>query len=194
MLSAAIHSKLNSSSYLVTKSIKELYDAVPASSPISASLIATPPTVAYRCRVTLSASSTHTDCAGSVTVGSDTLTFAAAGTKICTTTITASTKPAVSYSGIDCNLKIECVDVGGQPIYSETLTSVDVSWNDTQKWIPAPEGGWTAITATTAETDNSTIDVGDILRKTATGVDYTVKAVKPVKNFLGLEIKRRLTF
>jgi len=195
MLHAAFHSKLTDSSYLVTKAITELYDAVPSASPISASAIGTPPTVAYRCRAKVTTSTTHTDCAGTLTIGSDVLTFTAANQiKICTTTITANTKPAISFVGLDCNILIECIDAGGSPILSEILTAIDVAWNDTQKWLPSPEGGWTAITATTAETDNSTIDVGDILRKTSTGSDYVVKSVHTVKNHLGLEIKRRLTF
>jgi len=195
MLPAAFHSKLTNSSYLVTKSVHELYDAVPSASPISSSAISTPPTVAYRCRVTVTSTTGHTDCTGSITIDGEALAFTATGQKkICTTSISASTKPTLTYTGLDCQITIECIDTGGAPIYSETETAIDVSWNDTQKWVPSPEGGWTAITATTAETDNSTIDVGDILRKTSAGADYQVKAVRPVKNLLGLEIKRRLTF
>lgn len=194
MLDAALHSKYTNSSYLVTKSTKELYDAVPASSPISSSLIATPPTVAYRCRVTLSVSTTHTDCAGSVTVGSDTLTFTGAATKICTTQITANTKPVVSFANLDCNISIDCLDIGGQPIGSETLTSIYVSWNDTSKNVPDPAGGWTVISETSANTENSSIVAGSILRKTSTGTDFKVKSLKIIKNHLGLEVKRKLIF
>lgn len=194
MIDAALHSKLSNSSYLVTKAITTLYNAVPSASPINSGSLGTPPTVAYRCKVTLSAAIGHTDYTGTVTIGSDTLTFSSAVTKICTTQITANTKPSVSYSGIDCNLLIDCIDVGGSPIYSETLTSIDVSWNDTQKYVPAPEGGWTAISETSATTDNSSIVAGDILRKSSTGTDYKVRAVKPINNFLGLEIKRKLIF
>jgi len=195
MLPAAFHSKLTNSSYLVTKSVHELYDAVPSASPISSSAISTPPTVAYRCRVTVTSTTGHTDCTGWITIDGEALGYTATGQKkICATSISASTKPTLTYTGLDCQITIECIDTGGAPIYSETETAIDVSWNDTQKWVPSPEGGWTAITATTAETDNSTIDVGDILRKTSAGADYQVKAVRPVKNLLGLEIKRRLTF
>lgn len=195
MLPAAFHSKLTNSSYLVTKSVHELYDAVPSASPISSSAISTPPTEDYRCLVIVTSATGHTVCSGTITVGSDTLSFSASGQKrLCTTTITASTKPAITYANLDCQITVQCMNVGGAPIYSETETAIDVAWNDTQKWVPSPEGGWTAITATTAETDNSTIDVGDVLRKTSAGSDYVVQAVHPVKNHLGLEIKRRLTF
>lgn len=195
MLPAALYSKYTNSSYLVTKSVHELYDAVPTASPISSSAISTPPTVAYRCRVTVTSATGHTDCAGSITIDGEALTFTATGQKkICTTSITASTKPAITYSGLDCQITIECVDSGGAPIYSETETVINVAWNDTQKWVPAPEGGWTAISNTTASTEDSTIDVGDVLRKTSGGADYQVKATQDIHNHLGLFIKRKLIF
>ena len=195
VVSAALYSKYTDSSYLVTKAIVELYDAVPSTSPIPSSAIGTPPTQAYRCRVKVTSATSHTDCTGSVTIGSDTLTFTTSGqVKITTTQITASTKPSIAYSGLDCQITIECLDAGGAPIYAETETAIDVAWNDTQKHVPAPEGGWTTITNTTASTEDSTIAVGDILRKTSTGADYQVKAIKSIKNHLRLEIKRILTF
>ena len=195
MLPAALYSKYNSSSYLVTKAILELYDAVPSASPISAAAIATPPTVAYRCQVTVTSVTGHTDCSGTVVIGSDSLSFStSAQKKVTTTTIAANTKPAITYANLDCQITIECIDAGGQPIYAETLTAIDVSWNDTQKWVPDPAGGWTTITETSATTENSSITAGAILRKTSTGSDYKVRAVKTVKNFLGLEIKRKLVF
>ena len=188
MFPAAFHSKLTNSSYLVTKSVKALYNGA---SGATLTLTGTAPTVNYRLRITLSG----TDCDGTVTIdGTENVRFYAAGKKVTTTTLTANSLPTVTTANLSCTILIECLDVGGSPIYSETETAIDVSWNDTQKWIPSPEGGWTAITATTAETDNSTIDVGDVLRKTSAGSDYQVKAVHPIKNLLGLEIKRRLTF
>lgn len=164
----------NTSAYLVDKGITELYDGVPASSPLTIS--ATLPTVNYRCRVTLSAATGHTDYTGTVTIGSDTLTFSAAGTKITTTTITASTKPAVSYSGIDCNLKIECLDVGGQPIYSESLTAIYVRLEPHQSSVPQPNGTYTKVTDT-AIYSTSALVVGNIIRVNST--DYTIKQADP---------------
>lgn len=173
----------NTSAYLVEESVKELYDGVPISSPLTIS--ATPPTVNYRCRVTLSAATGHTDYTGTVTIGSDTLTFSAAGTKITTTTITASTKPAVSYSGIDCNLKIECLDVCGQPIYSESLTAINVRLEPHQSSIQQPNGTYTKITDT-AIYSTTALAVGDTIRINST--DYTLKQVDPEYD-LGGEIE-----
>jgi hypothetical protein len=195
MIDAALYSKYTNSSYLVTKSVHELYDAVPTASPISSSAISTPPTVSYRCQVIVTSVTGHTDCSGTLLIGSDSLDFSASGQKkVCTTNIAANTKPAISYTGLDCQITIECVDSGGAPIYSETETAINVAWNDTQKWVPAPEGGWTAITNTTASTEDSTIDVGDVLRKTSGGADYQVKATHDIHNHLGLFVKRKLIF
>lgn len=173
----------NTSAYLVEESVKELYDGVPASRPLTIS--ATPPTVNYRCQVTLSAVTGHTDCAGSITVGSDTLTFSAAGKKICTTTITASTKPAVTFTGLDCNILIECIDVGGQPIYSESLTAINVRLEPHQSSLQQPNGTYTKITDT-AIYSTTALAVGDTIRINST--DYTLKQVDPEYD-LGGEIE-----
>ena len=46
--------------YVVENAILELYDGVPSSSPLAIS--ATPPTQTYRCQVTVSTLTIHTDC------------------------------------------------------------------------------------------------------------------------------------
>ena len=166
----------NTSAYLVAKATKTLYNAVPASSPISSTLISTPPTVAYRCKVTLAASTTHTDCAGSITIGSDTLTFSAAATKICTTTITANTKPAISYSSLDCNILIECLDVGGQPIQGETLTAINIRLEPRQSSVPQANGTFIKVTDTAIYSETALV-VGDIIRVNST--DYSIKQADP---------------
>jgi hypothetical protein len=190
MIDAALHSKLSNSSYLVTKAAVSLYDGNAAA---TLTLTGTWPTgKTGRLKITISSVAGHTDCAGTMTVGSETLTFTQAATKLTTTSLTAN--PSVTTSGLDCYIHITVIDVAGQDIIAETLTSIDVSWNDTQKYIPDSSGGWTVITETYATTDNSSIVAGDVLRKTSAGTDYKVRAVKPINNFLGLEIKRKLIF
>jgi hypothetical protein len=72
------------------------------------------PAVPFRCAVTLSTAAGHVDCAGSVTVGSETLTFTAAGKK--TTTTFLSALPAILCTGLDCDVLVEALNSGGAPI------------------------------------------------------------------------------
>ena len=173
----------NTSAYLVSKAIVELYDGVPASSPLTIS--ATPPTVAYRFRATVTSVTGHTDCAGTLFIGSDSLSFSASGqTKQCTTQMAANIKPTVSYSGLDCNILIECLDVGGQPIYTETLTPINVRLDPHQTAIQQENGTWIRLTDTAIITETALV-VGNTIRINNT--NYNIKHVDPVYD-LGGEI------
>ena len=180
------------SAHIVASAVHELYDAVPTSSPVSSSAISTPPTVSYRCRAKVTTSTTHTDCAGTLTIGSDTLTFTAADQiKICTTTITASTKPAISYSGLDCNILIECLDVGGSPIMSETTTSIKVRHEPELVTVRDPAGNFTTYNGYVM-VRNSTIDLSDKIRINST--DYSPKRIEPQYWLDGTEAYRIVYF
>ena len=173
----------NTSAYLVRKGIAELYDGVPSASPLTIS--ATPPTVNYRCQVTATSVTGHTDCSGSVTIAGEAMSFTFSGQKkVYTTTISANTKPTVTYSGLDCNLLIECIDVGGAPIEVETLTSIYVQLEPHQTAIPQDNGTWLRVTDTAINTE-SEVFVNDIIRVNST--DYRLKKVDPIYD-LGGEI------
>lgn len=176
--------------YKVTKSNAVLFNAVPSSSPIT--LTGSAPTIPYRCRVKVLASGTHADCSGSVIVGSDTLSFTTSGqTKICTTNITASTLPIVSYTGIDCLVLIECLDTGGQEIKTETATSIQIRYEPTTKNYQGPDGQWTQSQSYAMVVD-STISVGSVIRYNT--IDYQVKQVEAFSWLDGTEIYRILYF
>lgn len=127
-----------------TESNHKLYDATSAA---TLTLTGTLPTVAFRCRVTLSSAVGHTDCVGSVTVGSETATaFLAAGSKLTTTNLTAL--PVITTTNLDCHILIEAIDSGGQPIRGTVETDLPCKIEIKSKSIPRPEGGWTSIQAT----------------------------------------------
>lgn len=175
--------------YVVEKAISELYDGIPTSSPLTIS--ATPPTVTYRCRVTLAASTTHADCAGTITVGSDTLTFTAAGTKICTTQIAANTKPTVTYSGLDCNILIECLDTAGNPIQAETTTAIKVKYEPELVTVREPSGNFTTYNGYFMTRDASTT-LKSVIRYNST--NYNLKRIEPLSWLDGSETYRILYF
>ena len=167
--------------YIVTTTNHEIYEGIPTSSPISSSAIGSPPTVAYRCRVKVTASGTHTDCAGNLTIGSDTLTFSATGQiKICTTIITASTKPAISFTGLDCNILIECLDVGGAEIKTETATATKIQFENTSSGFYNSEGKWTVYSGSYAMCKDAAT-VGSILRYNS--LDHTIEKVDVERYF-----------
>ena len=175
-----------------TKAITKLYDAVPTASPISAASIATPPAVTYRCRATVATSTTHTDCAGTLTIGSDTLTFTTSGqVKICTTNITASTKPSISYSGLDSKITIECIGTGGAPIMAETLTAIDIKFKDETEYYSQAIGGFVKRPAQCV-TDETASCINDVIRYN--GIDYPIKAIHAKRDRLGIERRRVLQF
>ena len=171
------------SAYIVEEATIELYDGVPSASPLTIS--ATPPTINYRCQVTAPAATGHADCAGSVTIAGEAMPFTFSGQKkVYTTTISANTKPTVTYSGLDCNLLIECIDGGGAPIEVETLTSIYVQLEPHQTAIPQDNGTWSRVTDTSINTE-SEVFVNDIIRVNST--DYRLKKVDPIYD-LGGEI------
>ncbi len=176
------------SASLVTKANKELYDAVPASSPIT--LTGTAPATSFRCRATVTSTAGHTDCAGSLTIGTETLTFSASGQKK-TTTVSLSSLPVVSYVGLDCQITIECITVSGADIQTETLTSVQIRYEPTSKMFMSPEGSWTQ-SSSYAMIVNSTVNVGSTIRYNST--DYTVKQVEAFPWIDGTEVYRILYF
>ena len=175
------------SASLITKSNHVLYDGLSAA---TLTLTGTPPTVAFRCRITLSSVAGHTDCAGSVTVGSETpFTFLAAGTKQTTVNLTAL--PVITTTVLDCHIKIEAIDGGGQDIKDETLTSIMIRFEPTSKMYQNSAGAWTQSQAY-AMVVGSTIGLNSIIRYNS--IDYTTRQIEAFNWLDGTELYRILYF
>ena len=159
---------LNQSAYLVTEANHVLYTGLSVASPTLTSL----PAVAFRCKVTVASTTGHTDVAGSVVVGSETLTFTAAGKK--TTTVSLSALPVVSCSGLDCSLLIEAISTAGAPLQAETLTAIKIRKEAYQSGFYNGQGVWT-VTRDMIECE-TLASIGDKIRYA--GVDYTVQKVE----------------
>lgn len=171
--------------YIVSSAVHELYDDDSAA---TLTLTGTAPTVNYRLRITLSG----TDCAGTVTIdGTETLTFSAAGTKQTTTTLTANSLPTVTTANLNCNILIECLNVGGAEIMAETTTAIKVRHESDLVTVRNPEGNWTTYNGYVM-VRNSTIDLSDKIRINST--DYTPKRIEPQYWLDGTETHRIVYF
>ena len=176
---------MNSTVYKIAKTVHTLYDAVPSASPLA---LAAAPTGNFRCMVTLAASGDHTDCSGTITVGTETLTFTAAGAKF--TTILLAALPAVTYSNLDCNITITCLDSQGQPIYSTVATLLNsAGWFASGKLIQVAANQWDQSTAFVL-TDDITLKQGDWVRYD--GENYQIKKAEVHSNLPVLPARAKL--
>jgi len=174
--------------YLVERSNHVLFSGSAAA---TLTLTGAKPSVAFRVAVTLSTSTGHTDVAGTVTVGSEVITFTAATRK--TTTTQLSALPVITTSGLNCTVLVEAIDAAGAPIIAETLTAVHIRMKSRTKSIPAPSGGWESVRQSYAVSWSSDgVEVGDVIRYGST--DYTVSAIEPLRGFASTEIVRKLIF
>ena len=175
----------NDSATLVKASMWYLHNAVPVSSPLT---VETPPTGTFRCKATISAVIGHATCVGTLTIGSETQTFVAAGTKAFTTTLTA--KPVITYSSLDCMIVITAIDTGGADIHQTANTTIAVDWDDSQKWVPSPQGVWTQVDQTSCETDDITAKIGDTVLHG--GKTYPIKNIKDGEQTLSGTVLTRI--
>lgn len=172
--------------YLVSKAPWTLYDGLSA-----ASLTLTkawPTSFTGRVAVTVESATGRTDCAGTVTVGSETKTFAASGQRLTFTTFLSSL-PAISTSGMDCNILVEVLTTSGQPYHEETLTAVTCRWTAKQKSFKNSMGQWETSSAEVLTTSTA-CNVTDTLRYG--GIDHVVGEVTPYSKLSGREFLRRL--
>ena len=132
------------------------------------------PTVAFKCKATLSTATGHADVAGSVTIDGETISFNSATTKTFTKALSAL--PTISVTGLDCNVLVEAVTLGGAPIYKETLTAIKLSYGMTER-LAEDSMGKRTIREFEVLTSASGIQAGDIIR--VDSVDYTVDKVDP---------------
>lgn len=172
--------------YLVTKASHELYAGVTSA---TLTLTGSLPSVSFRVAVTLSSVTGHPDCTGSVSVGSETLTFTSAGKK--TTTTALSALPTITTSGLDCDILIEAITTGGAPVFVETLTTLKIRFEPTTKAFVNAVGIWTQSSAYCMVV-NSTIQIGDVIRYNS--ADYPVRQIEALNWLDGTEIYRILYF
>ena len=145
------------------------------------------PSASFRCSVTISAITGHSECAGSITIGSETLTFLAAGKK--STTAMLSALPVVSVAGLDCYVLIEAISAGGAPLIVESQVALKTRFMDTQKSFQSPAGAWSQSQAV-ADTTDSGCGIGDVY--SFGGNDYDIAQVQAFANGAGSETYRRL--
>ena len=172
--------------YLVTKAAVSLFDGTLTASPTIGSW---PTGITGRCKVIISSVTGHTDCVGSITIGSETLTFTQAGTKQTTANLTA--KPTVTSSGLDCHCHITVIDSGGADVMAETLTALKIRFEPTSKMFMNTTGTWTQSQAY-AMVVNSTIKINDIIRYNSTS--YPVRQIEAFNWLNGNELYRILYF
>jgi hypothetical protein len=145
------------------------------------------PTESFLCAVTPISVAGHTDVVGSVTIGSETITFAAATRK--TTTVPLSALPTITTSALDCNLLIEALDLGATPLMKETLTSIKIGFKQTQK-VYQDRFGKPAMSSAEAKTQDTNCVAGTILR--IDGTDYSIEQVSPKTKMSGVEYLRKM--
>lgn len=109
------------------------------------------PTVAFKCAITLSTSTGHIDVTGSITIGSETISFTSATRK--TSTVMLSALPTITTSGLDCNILIEALNIGGAPIQKESQYDIFCRFMGTEKAYKNSEGIWTTSQAVVDTTD-----------------------------------------
>jgi hypothetical protein len=180
------HAKLTDAAYLVTKAPASLFDG---NATATFTLGTWPVGKTGRLKVAVSSVTGHTDCAGSIVAGTETLTFTQAGTK--TTTVNLTAKPVTTSSGLDCHVHITVIDTGGADIMAETLTAIDIKYKDETKYFSSAIGDFITRPAH-CTTDETASQVGDIIRYG--GIDHVIKAIHPTDDRHGLEIKRKLEF
>lgn len=182
-----IEDLLNQDGYRVTKANWELYNDTSAA---TLTLTGNTPTVTYRLRVTTSSTTGHTDCAGALTVnGTETVTFTQASTKQTTTTLAADLLPTVTTSGLDCNILIEVLSVGGAILQEETAKEIDCRFQDTQKSFRDASGEWSTTQAIAYVSESSCI-IGSIF--SCNGYDYNIAQVSIMTGLDGSEEGRKL--
>ena len=149
---------LAAGAYLVTKAAASLFDGTLTASPTIGSW---PTGITGRCKVIISSVTGHTDCAGTITIGSETLTFTQAGTKQTTVNLTA--KPTVTSAGLDCHCHITVIDVAGADVASETLTAINTRIEAYNSGFYNSQGVWTKTNSRIL--CKTELQIGDIVRK-----------------------------
>lgn len=77
---------------------------------------------AFRLAMTISPVTGHTTVEGTVHIGEEELEFTEA-TRL-TNEEDLTEVPEITVSGLDCNIKVECISITGEPVYRETLVPI----------------------------------------------------------------------
>ena len=176
---------LKQTPYKVSKSLWTLYNSLSAA---NLTLIDVAPSVPFRCSVTLATATGHTDCIGSVIIGSETLTFAGAGKKLSKTNLSAL--PVITTSGLDCSVLITCISALGADLEKETLSEVKCAWVPSQKYFQNSLGEWqlsdiVALTKTSLNADDTvSYDNFDYIVRQVLGGNRIMGITAPYKLFL----------
>jgi hypothetical protein len=105
------------------------------------------------------------------------------------TTVTLTALPVVTYANLDCNIRIEAINVGGADIKVETETELKCRFQDTQKSFTNNMGEWTQSQAI-AYTNNSNCIIGTSF--SYGGYDYSISQVSVMTRLDGTEEGRKL--
>lgn len=163
-----IHDELFQDAYKVVTAAKQLYSGLTAP---TLTLTGTAPADPFKLALTTSIVAGHTDVNGSVVVGSETIPFNSATRKTSTTLLSAI--PVIACPGLDCNILVECINSGGAPIMTETLTAIKVLVETNQGGFYDAAGAW--IKTDDLIMSETLMAVGDRVRVGAQ--DYIVKKV-----------------
>ena len=146
---------MNHAAYVVTKTNWQLYSGLTAA---TLTLTGAAPTVSFRCAITLSTTTGHSDCSGTVIVNAEVITFVGATKK--TSTLSLSGLPTITTANLDCNILVECIDASGASIQNTVNTPIKIRWEDYTKAIQDAQGNWGMATGSKAYTKDMTI--GDL--------------------------------
>jgi hypothetical protein len=148
--------------YRVTKAAATLYDATSAA---TFTLSTWPSGKTGRLKITVSSVTGHMDCAGSITAGSETVTFSASSTPPITKTSTTSlsANPVTTSAGLDCHVKIVVIDMGGADIMVETLAAIDTRIEAYNSGFYNAQGVWTKTNSLIL--CKTELQIGDVVRK-----------------------------
>ncbi len=181
-------SRLVHSAYKVTLSDHVLFQGP---SVATLTITETAPTQTFKCEVELTPATGHTDLVGHVYINAEDLNFTSGTTKK-KSTYNLSAVPTVTTSGLDCNIKITCIDTQLKAIQKETLELIDVRIWPKIKRVPATGGGWTSIQDTTVWTEDFTIKQNDFLKfdidnptDPTDGINHQVISVGPMQGLGG---------
>lgn len=183
----------------VTKTAATLYSG---NSAATLTLTGTWPANGSKLKIVASSVTDHTDCAGSVTVGSEVITFSAGLTPPITKTTTNSLTalPTITTSGLDCYLTITVLDSGLAPIYTSVETDLPCTIKLVSRGVQAANGTWTSVKSTELRA-RGTFAIGDIIKFDITnffsptnGIERPILAWRPDKGLMGRENIKILEF
>jgi hypothetical protein len=142
------------------------------------------PTGQIRLKVTISASGTHTDCSGTITInGTEVLTYTVAASK--TTTTYLSSLPTITTANLDCWIVIQALDTAGNALYYVTWTPFACRWVNVQEEYQSSTGTW--LLSNNKVTAAAVYTAATVIRKYGTTTTFTIMKVLDVVDLDGNE-------